>query len=613
MTQPSQTATDRVGGNSGPRPAIARAVFVPGLAVVLAVGLFAILFPETAESAIGALQSDVIGAFGWYYVVLVAGFVVFALWMGFSRFGDIMLGRDDDVPAYSTGSWFAMLFAAGMGIGLVFWGVAEPLSHYASPKPGVTGAPDVIADAAMAQTYLHWGVHAWAVYVVVGLGLAYAIHRRGRPVAVRWAVEPVLGTARTTGRIGDAIDVAAVVGTVFGLATSLGLGVLQISAGLDHLGVAESSTGLQAVLIAAITLAATASVVSGLDRGLKWLSSLNLGIAGVLLLSVLVLGPTLFLLRELVQSVGVYLADVVRLTFDTTAFEGEAGQAWQASWTTFYWGWWMSWAPFVGVFIARISRGRTVRQFVFGVLVVPVLVTFAWFSVLGGTALYREMFGAGGLIGADGGVDADTALFEMLAGLPGAVPLSVGALVLIALFFVTSSDSGSFVVAMLTSGGNPTPYVWTRVTWAALTGLLAAALLVAGGLTALQTAAIVIALPFSVVMIGIVVSTYRAFHAEHAAYRRAEQRAVREQLTRDVTEAVNVELRGQLDDLLTPPDAAPGPVRAQRWRTSMRRAGPGPFGEMPVLRLGRRGRSGPGAAGGAPEARPSTTTPGAPE
>ncbi|MBD8060685.1 BCCT family transporter [Cellulomonas sp. JH27-2] len=528
---------------------ISRAVFVPSISIVLVVGLLAILFPEQTQDVFDTLQSDVIGGFGWYYVLIVAVFVAFALWVGLSRYGDILLGRDGDTPEYSTGSWFSMLFAAGMGIGLVFWGVAEPLSHYASPKPGVTGQPDHLAQESLAQTYLHWGIHAWAVYVVVGLGLAYAIHRHGRPVSMRWALEPLLGERRAAGRLGDVIDVTAVVGTVFGLATSLGLGVLQISAGLDHLGVVTASTTLQVVLIVVITLAATASVVSGLDRGLKWLSNTNVVIAAVLAAAVLILGPTLFLLRDFIQSIGVYLSQVVQLTFDTTAWEGQAGLDWQASWTIFYWGWWISWAPFVGVFIARISRGRTVREFVVGVLGVPVLVTFAWFAVLGGNALYVEVFGGGGLIGSDGTVDANTALFDMLSQLPAGAALSAGAIVLIALFFVTSSDSGSFVVSMLTSGGHPLPHTWTRVTWSFVTGLLAAALLVAGGLTALQTAAILIALPFSVVMIGICVATARAFHAEHAVRVRAERLAIRDGLTEHITDEVHAGLPAHLDRL----------------------------------------------------------------
>ena len=534
---------------------MAPAVLWPALAIIAVVSAVAIAFPQAAEAAVGAVQAGAIGAFGWYYVLLVAAFVAFSLWVGLGRWGDIRLGADDDVPEFGLRPWFAMLFAAGMGIGLVFWGVAEPLSHYASPKPGVTGTPETLAQTAMAQTYLHWGVHAWAIYVVVGLALAYAIHRKGRPVSVRWALEPLLGD-RVRGRLGDAIDVTAVVGTLFGVATSLGLGVLQISAGLDHIGLVRSSTPVQVVIIAVVTGIATLSVVSGLDRGLKWLSNANVGLAGVLLGALLLLGPTLFLLREFVQSIGVYLANLLPMTFNVSAFAGQAGEEWQAGWTTFYWGWWISWAPFVGVFIARISRGRTVREFVGGVLLVPTLITFLWFSVLGGSALYRELFGSGGLIPADGTVVPEAALFDLLAEMPAGAVLSVVAIVLVSLFFVTSSDSGSLVVAMLASGGNPTPRVAMRVLWAVLAGVLAVALLVAGGLVALQTAAILIALPFSVVMIGIVVSTARAFHGEHEAFLRAERRLLRAGITEHVSarvadlvqERAEEEVRAALDD-----------------------------------------------------------------
>ncbi len=525
-------------GRGGMHPA----VYWPALAVIAVVAAVAIAFPRAAGAAIGALQENVVGAFGWYYVLLVAAFVAFALWVGLGRWGDIVLGDDDATPEFRLGPWFSMLFAAGMGIGLVFWGVAEPLSHFASPKPGVTGVPERLAEQAMAQTYLHWGVHAWAIYVVVGLALAYAIHRRGRPVSIRWALEPLFGE-RVRGRLGDVIDVTAVVGTVFGVATSLGLGVLQITAGLDHIGVLSPSTGVQVVLILVITAAATASVVSGLDRGLKWLSNANVTMAGVLLVAILVLGPTLFLLREFVQSLGVYLANVLPLTFNVSAYAGEAGEAWQAAWTTFYWGWWISWAPFVGVFIARISRGRTVREFVGGVLLVPTLITFLWFSVLGGSALYRELFGDGGMVPADGTVVPENALFDLLGDLPWGSVLSVLAIVLVALFFVTSADSGSLVVAMLASGGDPNPRVVIRVTWAALSGVLAIALLLAGGLVALQTAAILIALPFSVVMIGMAVATTRALHREHTELLRAERRMLRERLVDDVATEVAARTR----------------------------------------------------------------------
>jgi len=525
-------------------------VFWPSVAVVGVVVGLTIGFPDTAERVVTRLQTDVVSGFGWYYVLLVAGFVAFALWVGIGRWGDITLGQDDDRPAYPLASWFSMLFAAGMGIGLVFWGVAEPLSHYADPKPGVTGTPAQLAQTAMSQTYLHWGIHAWAVYVVVGLALAYAIHRRGRPASIRWALEPLLG-ARVRGPLGHAIDVTACVGTVFGVATSLGLGVLQIAAGLDHVGVVESTTGLQVALIAVVTGAATASVVSGLDRGLKWLSTVNVSFAGVLMVAVLVLGPSLFLLREFVQSIGNYLSTVVPMTFNVSAYAGAEGEAWQAAWTTFYWGWWISWSPFVGLFIARISRGRTVREFVGGVLLVPTVITFLWFSVLGGSALYREVFGGGGLVGADGTVVPENALFDLLEGLPGGVALSVGAIILIALFFVTSADSGALVVAMVSAGGDPEPRRALRVLWAVLVGLLAIALLLAGGLTALQTAAILIALPFSVVMIGMVVATSRALHGDHVAFLRAERRAARAQLERHVSAQVEEEVAlrlGEQDD-----------------------------------------------------------------
>jgi choline/glycine/proline betaine transport protein len=514
---------------------VERRVFWPGLVVITVVATIAILFPDAAERTIGAIQANVVGAFGWYYVLLVAAFVAFALWVGLGRWGDVMLGDDDDAPEFGLGAWFAMLFAAGMGIGLVFWGVAEPLTHFATPKPGVVGAPERVAETAMAQTYLHWGVHAWAIYVVVGLGLAYAIHRRKRPVSIRWALEPLLGD-RVKGRIGDVIDVTAVVGTVFGVATSLGLGVLQIGAGLEHIGLVEASTGVQVVLIVIITLLATGSVVSGLDKGLKWLSNINVSLAGVLLVTLLLLGPTLFLLRDFVQSLGVYLANVLPMTFNVSAYAGAEGEAWQAAWTTFYWGWWISWAPFVGVFIARISRGRTVREFVGGVLLVPTLITFLWFSVLGGSAIHRELFGEGGLVAADGSVVPENALFDLVGDLPWGATLSVLVIMLVALFFITSSDSGSLVVAMLASGGNPHPTVPVRVTWAVLEGVLAIALLVAGGLVALQTAAILIALPFSIVMIGIAVATSRALHREHQAFLRAQRRELRNRLAAQVSE-----------------------------------------------------------------------------
>lgn len=531
---------------------VAPAVFYPGLVVVGGAVLLSILFPGATGDALEWVQSKIVAGFGWYYVLIVAAFIAFALWMGLSRFGDIKLGRDDDVPEFGVMAWFAMLFAAGMGIGLVFWGTAEPLTFFANPKPGVDGSPVALAEAAMAQTFLHWGLHAWGIYVVVGLALAYAIHRKGRPVSIRWALEPLFGD-RVKGWVGDVIDTIAVVGTVFGIATSLGLGVQQITAGLVNLGVFDSASDtLMVVLIVIITILATASVISGVGKGIKWLSNTNLVLAGLFMLGILLLGPTLYLLREFVQSIGVYFVQVLPLTFSTTAFQGNEGVSWQGDWTIFYWGWWISWSPFVGTFIARISRGRTIREFVAGVLLVPTLVTFLWFAILGGSAIQEEMANSS-LVPADGTIVSEQVLFDFLGTLPLSSVLSVIAILLVSIFFITSSDSGSLVVDMLASGGDPNPPTWSRVLWAFLEGAVAIALLLAGGLAALQTGAITTALPFSIVMILMCFATYKALNSEHRAMQRAARRAAREELARSIGQDVTYELTDNYDDHLAEP------------------------------------------------------------
>ncbi|WP_241989236.1 BCCT family transporter [Cryobacterium serini] len=525
-------------------------VFYPALGIILAVVIIAIAFPVRTGSVLALLQGWVVAGLGPYYVIVVAAFVVFAIWMGLSRFGDIKLGKDDDEPEFGIMSWFAMLFAAGMGIGLVFWGASEPLTFFTNPKPGVEGDSAELASAAMSQTFLHWGFHAWAIYAVVGLSLAYSIHRKGRPVSIRWALEPLLGTRRVKGRLGDAIDVIAIVGTLFGVATSLGLGVQQIAAGLSYLGVVGDVTNtLLVILIVVITIIATASVVSGVGKGIKWLSNINLSMAGLLLVAVLLLGPTMYLLRVLVQSLGGYFQDVVGLTFATSAYTGQAGLDWQGGWTVFYWGWWISWAPFVGVFIARISRGRTVRQFIAGVLLVPTFVTFVWFAVMGGSAIRQAWEGdGGGLFDPEVGIVPENVLFNLLGNLPFGVILSVIAVIVIAIFFITSADSGSLVIDMLASGGDTNPPKWSRIMWASLGGLVAIALLLAGGLAALQTGAILTAIPVSVVMIGMCIATYRAFRIEHEVLVAAERRQRREEMARRIGKSVTAHLEENFDD-----------------------------------------------------------------
>lgn len=491
-------------------------VFVPASLIIFGLVLFAVVYSGTAADAFGTLNAAVTDGVGWWYVLATTGFVGFALYCGISRVGTIRLGDDNERPEFSFVAWLAMLFSAGMGIGLVFYGVAEPLSHYVTPPPssGIAGATDAAANQAMALTLFHWGLHAWAIYVVVGLGMAYMTYRRGRPLSVRWLLEPLLGKERVEGVIGHAVDTVAIVGTLFGVATSLGFGITQIAAGLEYLGWISVNNWWTVAMIAAITALATFSVVSGVTRGLKWLSNINMILAGCLAAFVLLLGPTLFLLQAWVQNLGVYVQSLPGLMLRTGPF---TDGSWLGTWTIFYWGWWISWAPFVGMFIARISRGRTVREFVAGVLLTPTIIGSLWFTVFGDSAILRQRNEGTMLV--DGAVDTNTSLFELLNGLPLATITSVLAMVVVAFFFITSSDSGSLVIDILASGGElETPKI-TRVYWAFLQGLVAAVLLIVGGagsLTALQTASIVTAVPFSIIMVIACISMLRAFHYDLA-------------------------------------------------------------------------------------------------
>lgn len=538
------------------------AVAVPTAVIVLGfVGLAAVA-PRWLSDLLKEANTSVVNGLGWYYSLIVAGFVGFALLVAFGPYGNITLGPDDEPPSYSLVSWFAMLFAAGMGIGLVFWGVAEPLNHYASPPPGTpAGTSDAMkAQEAMTTSFLHWGLSAWAVYIVVGLAIAYTVHRKGRKVSLRWALEPLFGR-RVRGWFGDVVDVFAIVGTLFGVAASLGFGASQFSSGLDYLGILKSNIWVLLAVIVIITALATCSVLSGLDRGIKWLSNANLVLAAVLALAVLLLGQPLFVLREFVQTIGDYLSNFVHLSFRTLPFQGEAGESWLGSWTTYYWGWWISWSPFVGIFIARISKGRTVREFVAGVLAVPTLVTFLWFSIMGGTALWQQLHGPGGLVSPDNKVDNVNALFQVLEHIPASSVLIVGFLILLVIFFVTSADSAAFVVDMVATGGEQDPPVLTRVMWAVLGGGIAAVLLWGGavsggedltaGLGALQTMTIIAAAPFSVVMVLACLATLRAFSNEHRQRLRLENRMLRREMTEHVmgkvTEHVKESVAEHLD------------------------------------------------------------------
>lgn len=544
-----------------------KTVFWP--AALLAVGFVAVtaLFPQWFSEQISTVNTWVVSSFGWFYVLTTSALVIFCIWLGVSRLGSTKLGPDDEEPEFGLVSWFAMLFSAGMGIGLMFYGVAEPLTHFATPRPeipspelggeggAVTPETAEAARQAMTTTFLHWGLHPWALYAVMGLGVAYAIHRRHRPVSVRYALEPLLGN-KVKGTAGDVIDIVAIIGTLFGVATSLGLGVSQIAAGMAHLGLVDDpeSKVLQVSIIAVVTAIATLSVASGIGKGIRYLSNLNLGLAVLLLFTVLFLGPTLFIMKDFVFSLGQYLQDFFHLSFLTMPFQGDTATEWLGDWTLFYWGWWISWSPFVGIFIARISRGRTVSEFLAGVLLVPALLSFVWFSVMGGTALFREVFGDGGLIAEDGSVSTNTALFDMLQALPGGLFLAGIALLMVVIFFVTSSDSGSFVIDMLATGGSAEPPVWSRIFWSVAAGAIAAILIIAtkvpaDALTALQTLSILSALPVLVLLVLIAWALTTALSAEHHRERRLEYQLMREELMR---ESVNATV-----ETLTTGDARP--------------------------------------------------------
>ena len=442
---------------------------------------------------------------GWLFVWTVNILLAFVLVLLLGRFGDIRLGGPDARPEFRTSSWFAMLFSAGMGIGLLFYGVAEPVFHYAAnpfSEPGTTEA----ARIAMDITFLHWGLHPWAIYTLVGLSLAFFAFNKGLPLSIRTAFYPVWGE-RIHGWRGNVIDILATVATLFGVATSLGVGVQQVNAGLDYLlGIGQSRL-IQVLLITAITAVATWSVVRGLDKGIRILSEFNIVIACSLAVFVFLLGPTLFILDALLENIGYYLQNLPRLATWNEVYEHTE---WQHGWTIFYWAWWIAWSPFVGMFIARVSYGRTVRQFIAGVLFVPAFVTFAWMTIFGNTALFIEMFGGGGITEAVQD-NIPVSLFVLFSNFPLSVVTSILGIVVVITFFVTSSDSGSMVIDIITSGGNPNPPVLSRLFWAILEGAVAATLLVGGGLTALQTATIVTGLPFAVVVLGMAVSLYRGF------------------------------------------------------------------------------------------------------
>ncbi|UQZ36955.1 glycine/betaine ABC transporter permease [Paenibacillus sp. PK3_47] len=495
-------------------------VFTIAITIVAIFALWGAFAPDQLADTANAAYNFSIQNFGWFYLLATLFFLIFTFYLAFSRYGSIRLGDDEDEPEYSTLSWLSMLFSAGMGIGLVFWGVAEPLSHYLSPPEGVEGGTIEAARLSMRYSFFHWGLHPWAIYAVIGLALAYFQFRKGFKGLISSTFIPLLGERLVNGWLGKMIDILAVIATIFGVATSLGLGALQIAGGLDYLLGIPNTVTSQIVIIAVVTVLFLISATTGLDKGIKILSNTNLVLAILLMLFVWATGPTSFILDIFTTTLGSYLQNIINMSLRLTPF---SQGTWIGAWTLFYWAWWIAWAPFVGTFIARVSKGRTIKEFVICVMIIPSLFGFIWFSVFGGTGLHLEMFDAAQLAAAVK-EDTTTALFVTLEQLPLGTIIAFIATLLIMIFFITSADSATFVLGMLTSDGKLNPSARVKLTWGILQSALAVVLLISGGLSGLQTASIVAALPFAIVLIGMCFSLLKALQAEDKERRQREKR-----------------------------------------------------------------------------------------
>lgn len=491
--------------------------------LILAIVVWGVLAPATLGAVFDTALAVITRNFGWFYLWVVLGLVVMALILAFSRYGDLKLGGEDDEPEFSIGAWFAMLFAAGMGIGLVFWGVAEPVSHYGAPPPGIAPNTPEAANAAMRYSFFHWGLHPWAVYSIVALAIAFFQFRKGGSALVSTAVQAL--PWRWVRPLGPLVNVLAVIATAFGVAASLGMGALQINSGLARVFGLPVSGASQVGIIVVTTALFLASAVTGVTRGIKWLSSINLVIAALLALAVFVLGPTVAIIDTFTTTLGAYASEFVRMSLRMTPFRDSG---WVGGWTVFYWAWWVSWSPFVGLFIARVSRGRTIREFILGTVLAPTLAAFVWFSVFGGTALHLQIM-QGLPISEAVQADVSTALFTLFDALPLGGLMTGVATVLVLVFFVTSGDSATLVLGMMSTGGDENPRPRVKVIWGVLVAGIAITLLLAGGVKAVQTATIVFALPFTAVILLMAVALWRGVRDDWTEEQRRE-RALRRRM-----------------------------------------------------------------------------------
>ncbi|WP_427383225.1 BCCT family transporter [Janibacter sp. G56] len=458
---------------------------------------------------------------GWFFSLVASGFVVFVIWLAASRYGNIPLGGDDEEPEFRTISWIAMMFSAGMGIGLMFYGASEPLSHFVTPPPGTGEAGNSAAvQTAMATTLFHWSLHPWAIYAVVGVALAYGAFRKGRKLTISAAFTSLIGNRQADGPGGKVIDILAIFATLFGSATSLGLGALQIGSGLEIVGwIGTTGNRVLVGIITVLTICFIISAVSGVEKGIQWLSNTNMVLALVLAAFVFIVGPTIFILNLVPTTLGAYFDQLGQMAARTNASGGDGIKTWLSGWTIFYWAWWVSWTPFVGMFIARISRGRTIRQFVTGVLLVPSVVSLIWFAIFGGAGIKIQQGGTD-LAGAG---SAEGTLFALLDTMPWAGITSVIVMILVGIFFVSGADAASIVMGTLSENGTLEPSRWVVIFWGAATGAVAAIMLLLGGddaLAGLQNVTIIAALPFVVVMVGLAVALMKDLHTDPMVVRR---------------------------------------------------------------------------------------------
>lgn len=492
-------------------------VFYISLVILAGLVLMGVVIPESLERITSSAQSFITNTFGWYYLGIVSLFVVALIYLFISPVGKIKLGKPEDKPEFSRPTWIAMLFSAGLGIGLVFYGTFEPLSHYAISSPtGELGTDQGIKDA-MRFTFLHYGIHAWAIYAAIALTIAYFTFRKGELSLISRTLRPLIGK-HADGIVGNIIDVIAVISTVMGVATSLGFGAMQVNGGVSYLFGVPSNILTQAIIILVVTVLFMISALTGLGKGIKILSNFNMVFAAILFLIVFIFGPTLFILNLFIDTIGSYMHNFVRMSFRIDPVNEEA-RNWINNWTIFYWAWWIAWSPFVGVFIARVSKGRTIREFIIYVILTPSLISFLWFTAFGGTAIATELsgFSISSLL-------PEESLFGVLEGFPFSMVFSILAILLIVIFFITSADSGTFVLGMMTTNGSQNPSNKIKITWGILLSVTALALLYSGGLLALQNTMIIAALPFSIILGLMVISLIKSLQQEKKEHGFAQPR-----------------------------------------------------------------------------------------